>query len=679
MQKAGRHQALLIGNSSFPRDPHALLDLVGPRADIQQLKQALTDEQVGMFRGEDVQQLFDNGIQDIREQVDEFFTAANREDTLLLYYSGHGQTDERGTLYLCAKDTSTTRLRATALSAIEINNMIDGSPAGTTIVILDCCYSGAFKGAASAPAAGRGRYVLTSSRSSQLTQAATIPGHPSPFTGALVRALRQTESVENLTVVELYRQVHRSMTAGSVITPQLKIAGEGDVFIARGAAPHQAPPAAQGAEPQRRPEKGSACPVSTVPAEANEAGEPVPQVFHDPDAFYYFLPSLDLLERGVPDKGRSPLNDEAIVQLTNVFAGFKVDAKVTGFTRGPTITRYEVELGPAVKPGQIIALTNNIAYAVATPDVRIVSPIPGKSAVGVEIPNQDRKVVALGDLLRSRSAAEDSHPMLVGMGKDIEGRTVMANLAEMPHLLVAGASGTGKSSFINCLIVSMLVRTTPDEVRMILIDPKRVELAAYEGIPHLITPVITNQEKAVQALQWVEREMNMRYDDFAAYGFRHMDDFNAAIRSGAVKPPLESERALVPYPYLLVVIDELADLMMAARKEVEDVVARIAQRARAAGIHLVLATRRPSADVITAVIKDSIPSRLAFATSAMADSQAILDQRGAEKLFGRGDGLFLPMGSSTRPVRIQGAFVTDAEIAKVAQHCKEQLAAALAR
>ena len=397
-----------------------------------------------------------------------------------------------------------------------------------------------------------------------------------------------------------------------------------------------------------------------------------------PGAGSWRLPPLALLKRGrAAEIDRRPIEAAGRV-LEAALASHGVETRLVGMTVGPTVARYELELGAGVKVAKVTALSKDIAYAMAADDVRILAPIPGKSAIGVEVPNRQRVLVNLGDVLSTDEARRAAHPLEVGLGRDINGRGVMTNLAEMPHILIAGATGAGKSSCINSLITSILSRATPEQVRLILVDPKRVELGQYEGVPHLLTQVVVNPKKAANALAWAVTEMERRYDLLSEVGVRDITGYNAAYDRGELRaePPLLSDDPVIEYrrlPFILVVVDELNDLMMVAARDVEESICRIAQMARAVGIHLVIATQRPSVDVITGVIKANIPSRLAFKVSSLADSRVILDQPGAEKLVGKGDMLLLTASSSLAR-RIQGCWTSEEEVRKVVAHWRRQAA-----
>jgi DNA segregation ATPase FtsK/SpoIIIE, S-DNA-T family len=389
----------------------------------------------------------------------------------------------------------------------------------------------------------------------------------------------------------------------------------------------------------------------------------------------YQLPPLDLL-RSAPPSNADAI-DEAEMQkaLERTLQTFGVDARVSGAHRGPTVTMYEVEVASGTKVSKVLQLASDIAYALATPDVRIQAPIPGKSAIGIEVPNKHRDFVMLGDILRSKAARDATHPLEVALGKDVHGRARMVNLATMPHLLIAGATGAGKSSLVNSFITSLLVRTSPEDVRLVLVDPKRVELSHFAEVPHLLSPVIVHPKRAAEALGWIVREMEQRYETLATVAVRDIDAYEEGLREGSLRIPPGMEDRYEHLPFIVVVVDELADLMMVAPRDVEDAICRIAQMARAVGIHLVVATQRPSVDVVTGLIKANIPSRVALMTSSQADSRVILDMNGAEKLVGHGDMLFAP-SSLSKPVRLQGAWVTEQEIGEITGFIRAQREAA---
>ena len=409
------------------------------------------------------------------------------------------------------------------------------------------------------------------------------------------------------------------------------------------------------------PDGVGAGPGQQLAIDLGPAGRPVP----------WKLPSPALLKPSAAQEMDRRQIEAGGHALQHALAAHGVETRLVGMTVGPTVTRYELELGPGVKVARVTSLHKDIAYAMAAPDVRLLAPIPGRSAIGVEVPNRQRQLVSLADILRSEEARRATHPLEVGMGRDIAGRPVMVNLAEMPHILIAGATGAGKSSCINSIVSTILMRSTPEQVRLILVDPKRVELGQYNGLPHLLTQVVVNPKRAANALSWAVHEMERRYDMLAEAGVRDITGYNQAFDRGDLTAAPSDEAEPARLPFILVVVDELNDLMMVAARDVEESICRIAQMARAVGIHLVIATQRPSVDVITGVIKANVPSRLAFSVSSLADSRVILDQPGAERLIGKGD-LLLLTASSSVPRRIQAPWISEAEVRAVVAHWRRQ-------
>jgi S-DNA-T family DNA segregation ATPase FtsK/SpoIIIE len=404
---------------------------------------------------------------------------------------------------------------------------------------------------------------------------------------------------------------------------------------------------------------------------SRKAAAPAPMPIDGATVGEWTLPPLNYLDRPRSQKVDEKAIEARGMALQESLASHNVATTLVGFTAGPTVTRYELELGPGVKVAKVTSLQKDIAYALAAADVRILAPIPGRSAIGVEVPNHQRQLVALGDLLNSPEAAAAKNPLEVAIGKDIAGRPVFLDIASTPHLLIAGATGAGKSSGINCVITSLLMRTTPDEVRLILVDPKQVEMGQYSRLPHLLTQPVTNPKKAANALGWAVKEMERRYDLLSEVGYRDVTGYNKAVKAGELAPPPGTDTPYEHLPFIVVVVDELNDLMMVAARDVEESITRIAQKARAVGIHLIVATQRPSVNVITGVIKANVPARMAFAVSSLTDSRVILDQPGAEKLVGKGDMLLLP-GNSSVANRIQGSFVSEDEVRKVVAHWRAQ-------
>jgi S-DNA-T family DNA segregation ATPase FtsK/SpoIIIE len=460
-------------------------------------------------------------------------------------------------------------------------------------------------------------------------------------------------------IAQIWRNLRtfaREVIAGEPVDRGAHIARATPVVEQKPRGRHQSP-----AE-QRPPQPAAQAPVRAKKAPA----EPSTEVVVDLAGATYQLPPLTLLDGGTGGEVDKRQLEETARQLEDTLVQHGVDATLTKIVPGPTVTRYEIELAPGVKVNRVSNLSHDIAYALATPDVRLLVPIPGKSAIGVEVPNTKRRLVSLGDILSSPEAARPAHPLTVGLGMDISGTPRLLNLSELPHVLIAGATGAGKSSCINSIVTSLLMRTTPDDVRVIMVDPKRVELGQYNGVPHLLTRVITNPKKANEALKWAVAEMDRRYDLLADAKVRDIEGYRDKLDAGGLDP-----EGFDRFPYIVVLIDELNDLMIVAGKEVEESIVRIAQMARAVGIHLVIATQRPSVDVITGVIKANVPSRLAFSVASQTDSRVIIDGAGAEKLVGMGD-MLVVTAKEPRPQRIQGAWVRETEIHAVVEWVKQQ-------